>query len=98
MGSWNKSKTSSRIQVTTVCHRCGNKHEPHQCAAFSAVCHKCEKNNHFSKVCRAGTEKSSSYKTKTINNIENEVDSLYIGMIGDKKKDSSTPSERHCMA
>lgn len=47
------------------------------------MCHRCGKNNHFSKVCRAHTDKSSSYKTKTVNNIESEVDSLYIGMICD---------------
>ena len=86
MGSWNKSKTSSRKQATTVCHKCGNKYEPRQSPAYGAVCHKCGKNNHFSKMCRAGTEKSSSYKTKTINNLESEVDALYIGMIGDDKK------------
>ena len=86
-GSWNKSKTSSKRHVTTtVCHKCGNKHEPRQCPAYGAVCHKCGKNNHFSKVCRASTEKSSNYKTKTINNLESEVDSLYIGMIGKYKK------------
>lgn len=92
-GSWNKSKTSSKRHVTTtVCHKCGNKHEPRQCPAYGAVCHKCGKNNHFSKVCRASTEKSSNYKTKTINNLESEVDSLYIGRIGKYKKESSSPS------
>ena len=86
-GSWNKSKTSSKGHVTTtICHKCGNKHEPRQCPAYGAVCHTCGKNNHFSKVCRAGTEKRSNYKTNTINNLESEVDSLYIGMIGKYKK------------
>ncbi|KAL7876961.1 hypothetical protein SRHO_G00036040 [Serrasalmus rhombeus] len=45
------------------------------------TCHKCGKNNHFAKVCRADTEKGSSRKAKTVNNIESEVDSLYIGMV-----------------
>ncbi|XP_077958260.1 uncharacterized protein LOC120817910 isoform X2 [Gasterosteus aculeatus] len=41
-GSWNKSKTSSKRHVTTVCHKCGNKREPRQCPAYGAVCHKCD--------------------------------------------------------
>ena len=37
-GSWNKSKTSSKGHVTTtICHKCGNKHEPRQCPAYGAV-------------------------------------------------------------
>ncbi len=72
---------NSKKQATNNCHKCGNKHEPRQCPAYGAICHKCGKNNHFSKVCRAGTDKSSSSKAKTVNNMENEVDSLYIGMI-----------------
>lgn len=73
------------------CHKCGNKHESRQCPAYGATCHKCGKNNHFSKVCRANAEKISSYKkTKTVNNIETEVDSLYIGMVcSDKCKNES---------
>ncbi|KAK0139061.1 hypothetical protein N1851_024415 [Merluccius polli] len=95
--SWNKSKTSSKKQGTTVCHKCGNKHEPRQCPAYGAVCHKCGKNNHFSKVCKADTENSSSYKTKTVHNIESEVDSLYIGMVhnDDKKVTRQTHTVWH---
>ena len=39
-------------------------------------------------MCRGSTEKNSNYRSKTINNIESEVDSLYIGMIrnGNNKK------------
>ena len=85
-----QNKTSSKRHVTTtVCHKCGNKHDPRQCPAYAAVCHKCGKNNHFSEVFRVGTEKSSNYKTKTINNLESEVDSLYIGMIGKYKKEAA---------
>lgn len=84
-----KNKTNNNKQI--VCFKCGNKHEPRQCPAYGATCHKCGKNNHFSKVCRANTEKSSNYKkTKTVNNIETEVDSLYIGMVSsDRRKNES---------
>ncbi|CAI5681987.1 unnamed protein product [Oreochromis niloticus] len=81
-----KNKPSNNKQ--TVCYRCGNKHALRQCPAYGATCHRCGKNNHFSKVCRAGAEKSRNYKkTKTINNIETDGDSLYIGMVcSDKHK------------
>ena len=80
--SWNKSKLNDKKKATSVCPKCGNKHEPRQCPAYGVACHKCGKNNHFSKMCRSGTDKHSNYKTKTVNNIETEVDSLYIGTIG----------------
>ncbi|XP_061128337.1 uncharacterized protein K02A2.6-like [Syngnathus typhle] len=87
--SWDKNKPSYKKQVTTVCRKCGNKHEPRQCPAYGAVCHKCGKNNHFSKVCRGGYEKNSHCKTKTVNNLEKEMDCLYIGMIGNGTKKSA---------
>ena len=83
-GSWNKP--SHKKQVTSVCHKCGNTHEPRQCQAYGAVCHKCGKKNNFSKVCRVSTEESSSYRPKTMNNIESDVYSLYIGLIGNENK------------
>lgn len=89
-------RTSSRFnkdkkQTTMNCQNCGRQHEPCQCPAYGAVCHKCGKNNHFSKVCRAVGEKRDNSKAKTVNNIESEVDSLYIGMIGKNGKKNSKP-------
>lgn len=81
-GAWNKS---SKKPATGSCPRCAKKHEPRQCPAYGAVCHKCGKSNHFSKVCRAASNKYSNYKTKTVNNIESEVDSLYIGTVAAAK-------------
>lgn len=34
------------------------------------------------KMCKSGTDKNNNHKTKVMNNIETEVDSLYIGRIG----------------
>ena len=65
--SWNKN---AKTQPTATCQKCGRKHEPRQCPAYGAVCHKCGKSNHFSKVCRAVSMKSGNYRAKTVNNIE----------------------------
>lgn len=64
-----------------TCQKCGRKHEPRQCPAYGAVCHKCRKNNHFSKVCRTLNTKSGNDRAKVVHNIESEVDSLYIGSV-----------------
>ena len=65
MGSWNKSKTSSKRHVTTtVCHKCGNKHEPRQCPAYGAVCHKCGKNNHFSRYVELALRKAATTRQR----------------------------------
>uniref|UniRef100_A0A3B4T1P7 Reverse transcriptase/retrotransposon-derived protein RNase H-like domain-containing protein n=1 Tax=Seriola dumerili TaxID=41447 RepID=A0A3B4T1P7_SERDU len=96
-GNWNKNKMSSKRHVTTtLCHKCGNKHEPRQCPAYAAVCHKCGKNNHFSKVCKSSTEKNGNgnYKTKKVQNLESEIDSLYIGMIGSGNKNKTAHQAR----
>lgn len=45
-----------------------------------------EKNNHFSRVYRAGTEKSSHNRTKTAHNMESKIDSLYIGIVNHDEK------------
>lgn len=75
-GGWNKSNSSAMRKTISVCHKCGNKHEPRQCPAYGAACHKCGKNNHFSKMCKSGTDKNNNHKTKAMNNIETEVNSF----------------------
>lgn len=72
---------NAKKQTTISCLKCGRQHEPRQCPAYGVVCHKCGKNNHFSKVCRTMGMKRDNFKSKAVNNIESEVDSLYIGMI-----------------
>ena len=36
-----------------VCAKCGNSHPPRQCPAFRKVCFKCNKENHFERMCRS---------------------------------------------
>lgn len=37
-------------QTTADCQKCGRQHELRQCPAYGALCHKCGKRNHLSKV------------------------------------------------
>lgn len=77
-GTWTKA---NKKPASGDCRRCGKTHEPRQCPAYGAVCHNCGKRNHFSKVCRAATSSSSSNKTKSVNCIESDLDSLFIGTV-----------------
>lgn len=54
---------SSKKPITRNCHRSGKSHEPRQCPAFGAVCHKCGTSNHFSKVCHAVIRNDNRAKT-----------------------------------
>jgi hypothetical protein len=46
------------------CRNCGHQHPPRSCPAFGKQCHKCGKNNHFSKVCRQSSEGVSQKSSK----------------------------------
>lgn len=82
-GSGNKS---TKAQPTMNCQKCGRKHEPRQCSVYGVVCHKCGKNNHFSKVCRTLNIKSGNNRAKTVHNIESEVDSAQLAEMTKKQR------------
>ena len=73
------------------CNKCGRTHEPRQCPAYGAVCHKCNKRNHFAKMCakpadRMGTSNYSTVSRRGVHDLETEetevdVDSLFIGTV-----------------
>ena len=61
------------------CNKCGRTHEPRQCPAYGAVCHNCNKQNHFAKMCAAPTERTVT--RRGVHDLETEVDSLFIGTV-----------------
>nr|XP_054591203.1 uncharacterized protein K02A2.6-like [Nothobranchius furzeri] len=74
----------------TVCTKCGIKHEPRKCPAYGETCHKCKKKNHFSKLCRSNIDKDKPYtKTKMVNNLEADMDTLYIGVVSSDKNETN---------
>uniref|UniRef100_A0A1A8IVJ0 Peptidase A2 domain-containing protein n=1 Tax=Nothobranchius kuhntae TaxID=321403 RepID=A0A1A8IVJ0_NOTKU len=74
----------------TVCTKCGIKHEPRKCPAYGEACLKCKKKNHFSKLCRSNIDKDKPYtKTKMVNNLEADTDTLYIGVVSSDKNETN---------
>ncbi|GBP61465.1 Endogenous retrovirus group K member 8 Pol protein [Eumeta japonica] len=71
------------------CRRCGTNHKSRECPAFNKPCTKCNKNGHFTKMCR--TKKNNANKQKNrLNEIEessNSDDEVYISTLitGEKK-------------
>lgn len=60
------------------CDRCGFRHELKKCPAYGQTCKKCEKKNHFAKVCRANSQKKSDQEFTDMD------EEMFIGTIGMK--------------
>jgi len=62
--SYVSSKTKKKHQVGTdkACKYCGNEHARGQCPAYGKTCAKCSKINHFAKVCKSTSSKSTTEK------------------------------------
>lgn len=78
----------------SACTRCGGKHgKQQQCPAMGATCHKCEKPNHYSKMCKTRETKeknvhSHEVEVSTRNRSDSESDdSFFIGAIHDQVQD-----------
>jgi hypothetical protein len=46
-------KAQSYSREKSQCNRCGYKHEARRCPAYGKTCNKCQRPNHFAKVCRS---------------------------------------------
>ena len=62
------------------CGRCGRTHKRDQCPAKDKECNKCHKIGHFAAQCR----------TKQIQEVTEEIDSLFLGSINETVNQSST--------
>jgi hypothetical protein len=56
-----KNQTRGRASFE-ICQRCGSRHERRQCKAYGAECHKCEKQNHFARMCKSTQNKRHEEK------------------------------------
>ena len=47
-------RRGSRLNTDTsfLCRCCGQQHKPKQCPAYSLTCARCQKRNHFAKMCK----------------------------------------------
>ena len=65
------------------CGRCGSNHPPRNCPAFGKTCRKCQKQNHFARVCKSAKNDKSVPKVHAIDqelNSDAEFD-FFIGTI-----------------
>ena len=59
--SQGRGRSSSSIRNCKYCHKSHNKGN---CSAFGKKCQKCGKDNHFTAVCKSGTDKHDSSNTQ----------------------------------
>ena len=46
-----REKKSRKVKMVRNCKHCGENHPVRQCPAYGVQCEKCEKLNHFTKLC-----------------------------------------------
>ena len=51
-------KGKPEIRNLIACRSCGRNHEVRKCPAYGKECYKCQKRNHFAKMCRAETKQT----------------------------------------
>ena len=59
------TKTKHESKTPVMCKYCGKSHKPKECPAFGKVCKKCQKKNHFAKVCKSISPKYEDSKEKS---------------------------------
>ncbi|XP_061193379.1 uncharacterized protein K02A2.6-like [Saccostrea echinata] len=68
-----KSKREMQKEIKSKCGKCGKSHEPRNCPAFGKQCYKCQKKNHFSKMCRNTMHrKPHEFKKRSVNMVNNQ--------------------------
>lgn len=62
------------------CRNCGNSHGKRECPAYGKSCLKCNKKNHFAKMCRSAIANNSPGKVHAlVEEVEPALQSLFIG-------------------
>lgn len=85
----NNEHTGSSDRST--CRKCGTRHPPKQCPAFGKICFKCQKENHFGKLCRSSSRLTVRDKMQdrsahspagsAINSLERDITDFDIGEV-----------------
>ncbi|CAG9795814.1 unnamed protein product [Diatraea saccharalis] len=85
-------QTMGMVQKKPVmidCFRCGSKHISNKCPAYGKKCSKCNKNNHFAKMCKTRTHVINRHineVTQDDREQDNASERLYIYTISHNKK------------
>lgn len=72
----NSNRMSESDENIKNCKYCGYDHKRNQCPAFGKTCNKCQKLNHFAKMC--------------MNNVQNKYQKKYVERIDDETKSTCT--------
>lgn len=59
-------------QSSRVCYKCGMSHNMYQCPAYGAKCNKCNRYNHYAKMCQVLYEIDGNSSDQVINNINSD--------------------------
>lgn len=75
--------TDKQFKSRTInCKYCGSVHEPRKCPAFGKSCKKCNKKNHFAKVCRSQSASNWKFdqkkKVHTIEDSDTDSDNEFL--------------------
>lgn len=83
-GARSTKESSMNSEKKVDCDRCGYKHEQRKCPAYGQTCRKCDKINHFAKMCRV----NSQPKNKKMHVVEqqdgdddSDAEEMFIGTI-----------------
>ena len=64
----------------TKCWKCGYSHERKKCPAFGSTCYKCEKPNHWAKMCKSDETTAKAADLVTTANVteQENLDDLFV--------------------
>ena len=75
-------------KIIKNCRYCASTHNLNQCPAYGKNCHKCQKPNHFSKVCRSSRKQNIQKQVNIVEERNSADDSeesdFFVGYIGNE--------------
>lgn len=90
-----KLQRKAKANENKDCGKCGNKHEFGKCPAYGQTCKLCSRKNHYARVCRSKKPREYQRNTeRTVNEIEQEQNELFIGAIQPNRKRNGKKSNK----
>ena len=81
---WSKGTSASGQSMSQKCGRCGTRHQRNDCPAFGKTCMRCNRKNHFAKLClsvHSVENYQSDCESGSDNDRENATDCLYFDTV-----------------
>ena len=87
-----QSEREKRENQRKDCRYCGSQHDKGHCLAFGKVCKKCEKRNHFAKVCLSRKVDEINAPSSSHSSDES-TDSFFIGSVQNGQKTTNCQTQ-----